>query len=160
MHTPLVYIALGSNIEPRAARLAQARSLLEAIAEGDWAESEIRETTPVGPQDQGLFLNQVVCFRSKRSPLALLDFCKGAELILGRKPRGHWQARELDLDLLYAGNEIISSEHGLQLPHPRIAERGFVLEPLCDLAPDHVHPVTQKTNRSMLAELLTQGKAA
>lgn len=147
----LAYIALGSNLEPRAERLAKARSLLLAIAEGQWAESSIRETEPIGPA-QGKFLNQVVRFKTSRSPRQLLHLCKGIELMLGRKPRGHWENREIDLDILYM-NDLRIQEWGLEIPHPQISLRSFVLEPLCELDAQLIDPVNGMTVARMLDAL-------
>lgn len=146
------YIALGSNLEPRAEHLARARQLLQSICEGDWTESSIHETEPVGPPGQGPYLNQVVGFRSSRSAHQLLHFCKGAEIVLGRKPRGRWEAREIDLDLLYCGTALRTGS-SLTLPHPRISERAFVLKPLSEIAPEWVDPLHGITVRQMLQNL-------
>jgi 2-amino-4-hydroxy-6-hydroxymethyldihydropteridine diphosphokinase len=151
-----IYIALGSNIEPRSESLAHAREILQRISEGQWAQSPIIETEPVGPQNQAKYLNQVVSFDSSRSASSLLHYCKGAEIILGRKERGRWDAREIDLDLLYCGQEICkpNAQNALELPHPRIAERLFVLEPLCALHPDWCDPVTGLSMQEMRDHLL------
>lgn len=122
--------------------------MLQSISMGNWTESSIQETEPVGPPGQGPYLNQVVGFLSDRSPLQLLHFCKGAEAILGRKTRGHWESREIDLDLLYCGNQVVQNDI-LQLPHPRIQERAFVLDPLHEIAPDWIDPVSQCSVRHM-----------
>jgi len=151
------YIALGSNLEPRAEHLARARTLLQRISEGNWQESSIRETAPVGPAGQGPYLNQVVSFLSSRHSVALLHFCKGAEIALGRKARGRWEAREIDLDLLYRGQELYHDPQ-LQLPHPRIAERRFVLEPMCELAPGWNDP-SHGISVAVLLDRLNQSEA-
>ena len=152
MDSQIAYIALGSNLEPRSERLAQARLLLSNISEGDWQESSIHETEPVGPPGQGPYLNQVICFRSSRNSLQLLHFCKGVETILGRKIRGRWESREIDLDLLYHGSATHKSP-SLVLPHPRIAERTFVLRPLSEIAPDMVDPLSGQSITQMLRKL-------
>lgn len=140
MESQQTYIALGSNLEPRTEHLAAARSLLKSISEGNWQESSIHETAPVGPAGQGPYLNQVVGFQSSRNALQLLHFCKGAETVLGRKPRGRWESREIDLDLLYHGSATRKGQ-SLTLPHPRIAEREFVLKPLSEIAPQWIDPI-------------------
>ncbi len=147
-----IYIALGSNLEPRAEHLQKARELLARISEGEWLASSIHETEPVGPPGQGPYLNQVVSFLSGKSALELLHFCKGAEVILGRKPRGRWESREIDLDLLYCGTQVIETAH-LQVPHPRIAERKFVLEPLCEIAPGWMDPAFLRPVSALLHDL-------
>jgi len=148
------YIALGSNLGPREEFLARARDLLKQISEGEWRESSIRETPPLGPAGQSLYLNQVVSFLSSQNSIALLHFCKGTEIILGRKPRGHWESREIDLDLLYRGSEIFQGSR-LQLPHPRIAERRFVLEPMCELSPNWIDPCHGVSVTTLLDRLNT-----
>ena len=102
-----VFIALGSNLSPRGVHLAEAREMLKHIAVGGWKESPIYETPPVGPVGQGPYFNQVVSFWYTRGKDHLLNYLKGTELFLGRKPRGHWQAREIDLDLLFFRNHNV-----------------------------------------------------
>ena len=129
-----VFVALGSNIEPRGKRLAEARAMLKRISLGGWKESSIYETSPVGPQDQGPFLNQVVTFWYGKGPEKLLNYLKGAELFLGRHPRGHWEKREIDMDLIYYGESICSGKQGgPTVPHPLATGRGFVMVPLADI---------------------------
>jgi 2-amino-4-hydroxy-6-hydroxymethyldihydropteridine diphosphokinase len=149
-----VFVALGSNIAPRGAHLASAREMLRKISVGGWMESPVYETPPVGPAGQGPYFNQVVSFWYTRGKYSLLYYLKGTELFLGRKPRGHWEAREIDLDLLYYGDVIASGRP--TLPHPEAADRQFVLVPLCDIAPEWVDPVTDKTMQQMLAELCSR----
>lgn len=154
--TARIYIALGSNIEPRRAYLEQARLFLHRISEGGWQESSVMETQAIGPAGQGAYLNQVVSFLSRRNALQLLHYCKGVELLLGRKERGRWEEREIDLDLLYRGNEIIRKSPSLILPHPRISERLFVLDCLYEIAPEWRDPWTLTTVRNMRQQLRTQ----
>ena len=146
-----IFISLGTNIEPRNERLAEARYLLKAEEPLNWQESQIYETTPWGKTDQANFLNQVIGFSSKKTPYELLEFCKNIEQKLGRQKREKWKEREIDLDLLYCGDEIIKSEI-LTIPHPYISEREFVLRPLCDIAPDFIDPVSKFTVKEMLAQ--------
>jgi len=146
-----IYISLGSNIEPRKERLAEARALLKAEEPLNWQESEIYETLPWGETEQAKFLNQVVGFCSKRTPIELLKLCKNIEQKLGRQKREKWKEREIDLDLLYCGNEILKSE-ALTIPHPYIPQREFVLRPLCNIAPDFVDPSSKLTVKEMLAQ--------
>ena len=146
-----VFIALGSNISPRGPRLMAARQMLRGIAAGGWKESAIYETPPVGPEGQDKYFNQVVSFWYSRGKGRLLNYLKGAELLLGRKPRGHWNSREIDLDLLYYG-EIVSSGRPT-VPHPEVQKRQFVLIPLCDIAPEWKDPLTGCSLQEMLFEL-------
>jgi 2-amino-4-hydroxy-6-hydroxymethyldihydropteridine diphosphokinase len=146
-----IYISLGTNIEPREKRLAEARALLKESEQINWQESQIYETAPWGKTDQANFLNQVIGFSSKRTPHKLLEICKNIEQKLGRQKREKWKEREIDLDLLYCGNEILQSEI-LTIPHPYISEREFVLRPLCDIAPDFIDPSSKLTVKEMLAQ--------
>ena len=82
--------------------------MLRRISAGGWVESPIYETPPVGPAGQGPYFNQVVSFWYDGDPVKLLYYLKGSELILGRKDRGHWKSREVDLDLLFLGREVCS----------------------------------------------------
>jgi len=146
-----IYISLGTNIEPREKRLAEARALLKESEQTNWQESQIYETAPWGKTDQANFLNQVIGFSSKKTPYELLEICKNIEQKLGRQKREKWKEREIDLDLLYCGNEILQSET-LTIPHPYISEREFVLRPLCDIAPDFIDPASKLTVKEMLAQ--------
>jgi len=148
-----VFIALGSNLSPRGKRLAEAREMLRRIAVGGWKESPIYETPPVGPAGQGPYFNQVVSFWYIRGKDHLLNYLNGAEIFLGRKPRGHWQSREIDLDLLYHGEMI--SKGRPTLPHPEVTKRQFVLVPLCDIAPEWIDPLAGRSVQELLTELQT-----
>ncbi|MCL2284557.1 MAG: 2-amino-4-hydroxy-6-hydroxymethyldihydropteridine diphosphokinase [Fibromonadales bacterium] len=149
----MVFISLGTNIEPREARIAEARFLLKSEESLNWQESKIYETEPWGEACQEKFLNQVVGFSSEKTPQQLLELCKGIEQKLGRQKRGKWREREIDLDLLYCGNEVLESEN-LTVPHPYIAQREFVLKPLCDIAPDFVDPKSGFSAQEMLNAML------
>ncbi|MBO7384129.1 MAG: 2-amino-4-hydroxy-6-hydroxymethyldihydropteridine diphosphokinase [Fibrobacter sp.] len=149
-----VFIALGSNLAPRSKRLAEGRDMLHRIASGGWLESPIYETPPVGPAGQGPYFNQVVSFWYSGTPKQLLYYLKGAELLLGRKPRGHWNSREIDLDLLYFGNQKASGRP--TIPHVEIPNRQFVLVPLNDIAPDWQDPLRMCPVKDLLADLLSR----
>jgi 2-amino-4-hydroxy-6-hydroxymethyldihydropteridine diphosphokinase len=131
---PLVYVGLGSNLGDREATIRHALELLEA--EGDIevdALSSLRETDPVGYEDQPRFLNGAAALRTELAPRALLERLQTVERKLGRDRTGpRFGPRTIDLDLLLYGDERIE-EPGLEIPHPRLAERRFVLEPLAEL---------------------------
>lgn len=126
--------------------------MLRKVSCGGWNESPIYETPPVGPEGQGPYLNQVVTFLYSGTPERLLNYLKGSEFILGRKPRGHWNSREIDLDLLYFGGKVCQ---GIPtVPHPQIVNRQFVLVPLNDVDPDWVDPQQGRKVSILLSELL------
>jgi len=146
-----IYVSLGTNIEPRAERLAEARRLLKTAEPNAWRESQIYETEPWGKADQPKFLNQAVGFMSGKTPHELLELCKGIEQKMGRQKREKWKEREIDLDLLYCGDEILESEN-LTIPHPLISQREFVLKPLCDIAPEFIDPKMGISIKEMLSQ--------
>lgn len=146
-----VFVALGSNLSPRGKYLADARDMLQKISLGGWKESCIYETPPVGPPGQGPYLNQVVSFWYANGETRLLHYLKGAELLLGRRPSGHWCAREIDMDLLYYGNKIRTGRP--ELPHKEVSYRQFVLKPMCDVDPDWMDPLSGLSVRQMLLAL-------
>lgn len=130
------YVALGSNLGDRAARFAFAlRSMRKLPATRLVARSRIYETQPLGPPPQAPYLNAVVLLRTRLSPHELLQRLLEIEAQAGRvRGSERNRPRSLDLDLLlYA--DLCLQENDLQLPHPRLAERPFVLEPLRELAP-------------------------
>jgi 2-amino-4-hydroxy-6-hydroxymethyldihydropteridine diphosphokinase len=139
----IAHVALGSNLGDREALLAFALRELDATPGVEvLALSRIYETEAVGTSPQPRYLNAVVRIEVASSARELLDRLLAIELAAGRN-RGdevaRWQSRTLDLDLLIFGDDVID-EPGLSVPHPRLHERGFVLEPLCDVSPDLVHP--------------------
>ena len=134
-----VWLALGSNVGDRAANLRKALEGLRAVADGGFRVSKIYETEPVGPGPQERYLNLCVRMTSVLSPRQLLEHCKTSEARIGRVPRGRWEPREIDIDILACEGQVID-EGDLVLPHPGIAERPFVLVPLAELDPDTVLP--------------------
>ena len=131
-----VFIALGSNLGRRAANLAAARDAL-AQALALTASSSVYETDPWGPIKQGRYLNQVVRATTALTPRALLAKLHEIERALGRDRTGEtrYGPRTIDLDILLYGNVVVD-EPDLQIPHPRMMERPFVLVPLSEIAPD------------------------
>lgn len=129
------YVGIGSNLGDREGNLRRA---VELLAAEDGIEvvsvSEIRETDPVGPVEQGPFLNGAVRIETDLGPHELLARLLAVEQRLGRVRAERWGPRTIDLDLLLYGNEVVD-EPGLTVPHPRLHERRFALEPLADLAP-------------------------
>jgi 2-amino-4-hydroxy-6-hydroxymethyldihydropteridine diphosphokinase len=132
----LAYIGLGSNLGDRAATIRRALERLDAHAEIELlAVSSLRETDPVGVEDQPRFLNGAAALRTELGPRELLDRMLEVERGLGRVRDGtRYGPRTIDLDLLLYGDAVVD-EPGLEIPHPRLAERMFVLEPLVELDP-------------------------
>ena len=139
MHT--AYIGIGSNLGEREVTIRDALELLAADPELEVeAVSSIRETDPVGVVDQPRFLNAATRLATDLAPYPLLERLLAVEQQLGRVRSGErYGPRTIDLDLLLYGDEIVD-EPGLRVPHPRLAERRFVLEPLAELDPGLVVP--------------------
>jgi 2-amino-4-hydroxy-6-hydroxymethyldihydropteridine diphosphokinase len=131
---PLVYVGLGSNLGDREEAIFRALDLLDAHADVAVERvSTLRETDPVGFEAQPMFLNGVAAVRTELGPRELLELLLRVELELGRDRSGpRYGPRTIDLDLLLYG-ELQLAEEGLEIPHPRLAERRFVLEPLAEL---------------------------
>jgi len=132
------YVGLGSNLGEREATLSEALARLGALEGIDVvAVSSFRETDPVGVLDQPQFANAAAALETSLTPRELLDSLLEVERSLGRdrSREERWGPRTIDLDLLLYGNEVVD-EPGLEVPHPRLAERPFVLEPLLELDPE------------------------
>jgi 2-amino-4-hydroxy-6-hydroxymethyldihydropteridine diphosphokinase len=133
-----VYIALGSNLGDRRANIARAIELLEVEPKIHIERvSSLYETEPVGFTEQPDFINAVARLNTELSARELLSVVLGVENIMGRKRTIRWGPRVIDVDILIYNDERIS-EPDLEVPHPRMAERRFVLEPLAEIAPDLV----------------------
>ena len=144
-----VYLSLGSNIGDREANLRAAIERLPAAGVNVLRVSPIYETEPVDYTAQAWFLNLVLEGDTELFPMQLLSRTSRIERELGRMrgvPKG---PRTIDIDILLYGRRVVRSG-SLEIPHPRMSERRFVLAPLADLAPDLVHPVTHRTVREML----------
>ena len=147
-------VALGSNLGDRAANLQGALDLLAERGVGAVRVSSVWETPPV-PADQPRYLNAAAVVETALSPEELLGVAKEVERLLGRRPAGHWRPRPIDIDLLFRGDQEVATE-ALTLPHPRIAERAFVLLPLSEIA-DGSLPVLGRSAAALLAGLDTRG---
>ncbi len=129
------YVGVGANLGEREATIRAAVDALPGVV----GVSELRETEPVGVVDQPPFLNGAVALETELSARDLLDALLAVERELGRERRERWGPRTIDLDLLLYGDETID-EPGLTVPHPRLHERRFALEPLLDLDPELAVP--------------------
>ena len=134
---PRAYVGLGANLGPKEVTILRAVDLLGATEGVEiLGLSRLRETEPVGVTDQPMFLNGAVALETTLSPWELLDVLLRIEQELGRvRDDRRWGPRTLDLDLLVFGDETVD-EPGLRVPHPRLHERRFALEPLSDLDPE------------------------
>lgn len=128
-----VFLGLGSNLGDRAAHLRRAVDALDEVV----AVSPVYETAPVGGPPQGPYLNLVVELRTARTARQLLDECRRLEEAASRRRTVRFGPRTLDVDVLLVGDDQVD-EPDLQVPHPRMWMRRFVLEPLADLAPELV----------------------
>jgi 2-amino-4-hydroxy-6-hydroxymethyldihydropteridine diphosphokinase len=149
-----VLVALGANLGDRAAALQGAIDHLAAHPQiFSLVASPFVPTAPVGgPPDQPDFLNAAARFRTTLSPTSILALLRQIETEYCRQRDVHWGPRTLDLDLLLYGEETIDTPE-LQVPHPRMAQRRFVLEPAATIAAETRHPTLKKTIAQLLAEL-------
>ncbi len=150
------YLGLGSNLGDREANLREALERLETAGVRVLRRSSVYETEPQDLRDQPWFLNAAVQVTTDLFPLQLLFSIQNIEREMGRRrvtPKG---PRNIDIDILFYGRSVIHAAD-LEVPHPRIAQRRFVLEPLAEIAPELRHPVNGKTAREMLAALDPQG---
>ncbi|MBU1026123.1 MAG: 2-amino-4-hydroxy-6-hydroxymethyldihydropteridine diphosphokinase [Candidatus Margulisbacteria bacterium] len=147
-----VYLGLGSNVGDREEYIEQAVFLLEKNPKLDVLKrSSNFETEAEGERNQPPFINAVVMVKTKLPPYELLDLCQEIEATLGREREIEWGPRTIDIDILLYEGEIISDDK-LQLPHPLMHERLFVLRPLREIAPHLIHPVLEKTIDSLYDE--------
>ena len=136
----VAYVGLGANIGPREVTLLRAVDLLAEADDVDvLAVSQLRETEPMGVVDQPPFLNGAAQIETSLEPCALLELLLEIERTLGRVREERWGPRTVDLDLLAYGDRTVD-EPGLRVPHPRLHERRFALEPLAELEPDLIVP--------------------
>lgn len=155
METHIIYLALGSNLGDRLDNLRSAVTALSPQLEVK-AKSHIYETPPWGYEDQPRFYNQVIKADTYLQPEPLLRHLKRLEVALGREPNFQNGPRLIDLDLLLY-DQLVLDTPALTLPHPRMHERGFVLLPLMDLAPEYIHPVLKKSVRELTSTCSLEG---
>ncbi len=147
----LAYLSLGSNLGDRACNLKSAISQLRAGGKLR-AASEFYETQPVEVTNQPWFINCVIALETDKTPEQLLTLALNIEAGMGRVRQSDKGPRTIDIDIVLFGDEVVS-EPGLSIPHPAMAERRFVLQPLAEIAPEAFHPILKKTARELLAAL-------
>lgn len=138
------YLHLGSNQGERKKMLEEALQEISTHIGTIITKSAIYETEPWGPVDQNDFLNMAIEVTSDLSPHKLLEVAQKIEQNLGRKVTEHWGPRFIDIDILYCGDKIISTET-LNIPHKGIYDRNFVLIPMIEIAGEFIDPVKQLT---------------
>jgi 2-amino-4-hydroxy-6-hydroxymethyldihydropteridine diphosphokinase len=145
-----VYIGIGSNLGDKAKRCEEAIvEILKVDGHQLLAKSSLYRTRPIGYADQDWFVNGVIKIESKLPPLALLQTLKRIESQMGRRETFPGGPRAIDLDILFYGDMEIHGQ-GLEIPHPRLHERQFVLIPLAEIDSGLIHPVLRKAVRELL----------
>jgi 2-amino-4-hydroxy-6-hydroxymethyldihydropteridine diphosphokinase len=149
-----VFLLLGSNMDDRPATLHKARTLLSAQVGDIIAQSGYYESEPWGFEANTWFINQALHIETSLAPLPLLHAIQRIERQLGRiraTPPGIYASRPIDIDILFYGNDIINMPE-LIIPHPLLQQRRFALLPLCEIAPDYIHPLLHKTTAALLQQ--------
>jgi 2-amino-4-hydroxy-6-hydroxymethyldihydropteridine diphosphokinase len=147
------YLGIGSNLGSplencqRSFALMGGHPKIEVIG-----RSSFYETEPVGPRNQNWFINAVAEVSTDLEPLPLLEALLEIESAMGRVRNEKWGPRLIDLDILLYENKIVKDKR-LEIPHPEMLHRNFVLAPLTELSPDLVHPIENKTIQQLLSEM-------
>lgn len=148
----IAYIGIGSNLGNRAKNCREAWKLLINNGIRVTKRSSQIETAPWGVKGQPRFINMAVEIMTGLAPEELLKLLKKIEIEIGRQPTTRWGPRIIDLDIVLYDDLVIKTPE-LEIPHPGISEREFVLRPLAEIAPDKIHPVLKKSIRGMLDSL-------
>jgi len=147
----IVFLSTGTNIGNRQANLDEVNKRISQTVGTVVAQSGIYETEAWGLTDQQDFYNQVLLIHTPLSPTTLLQQCHLIEEEMGRKRKKKWGPRLIDIDVLFY-NDMVIDQEGVQIPHPRLHLRNFVLLPLCELNADWVHPLLNKKMHLLLQE--------
>ena len=139
------YLLLGGNLGDREANLKSAIELLNDKIGHVIAISSLYETAAWGKTNQPSFLNQAVSLETRLTALEVLERALSIEQEVGRVRKDKWGERLIDIDLILFGNEIINIPDKLQVPHPHMQDRKFVMEPLAEIAPEVIHPLLGET---------------
>ncbi len=153
-----IYLSLGSNLGDRLHNLKSARELVWNQLGSPDLVSQVFESTPWGYSSENLFYNCCISVTSNLDPLPLMEKIFSIEKILGRERGvGGYSDRLIDIDLLFFGDLILEHPR-LKIPHPAIAKRRFVLEPLSEIAPNLIHPLNGLTVMEMLSQCQDPGR--
>ncbi len=144
-----VHIGIGSNLHNREENCERAVSILDKNGIRVTKRSSMIETEPWGIEEQPKFINMAVEAETLHSPEKLLEVLKDIEKEIGREPTLRWGPRSIDLDILFYDDLALNTRE-LEIPHPGIAERDFVLKPLAEIAPDKIHPTLEKSVKELL----------
>ena len=154
---PRAYLSIGSNLGARARTCLKVLQRLDERGDTRVLDrSGLYETEPQLVAEQPDFINLAAALQTELEALALLEVCKGIEEALGRVPSERWGPRVVDVDLLLV-DDLVLETPDLILPHPRMHERRFVLEPLAEIAPDLIHPTRGCTIGKLLRDLGASG---
>lgn len=153
LDTEKAYLLLGSNLGERNKLLAEALEQTEKRIGPVLLKSSLYETAAWGREDQPPYLNMAVVVETAFSPLRLLEEILAIELDLGRVRHEKWGSRLIDIDIIFFGDKIIDLGNRLQIPHPHMQDRKFVLEPMAEIAPDYIHPVFKRSVSEILERL-------
>ena len=151
-----VFLSLGSNMGDRAGNISQAVSLLSISDKIKVVKtSSFYETEPWGNKNQDWFVNAAMAIDTEYSPLELLEYCQDVEFKMGRirKENERWGQRAIDIDILMYDDKVISISSKLNIPHPLMHLRAFVLVPMLEVKSDLLHPVFNKTISELYDEL-------
>ena len=146
-----VYIQLGSNMGRRESFIAKCKDQIEENIGKIIIESSVFETVPWGNKNQNNFLNAVIKIKTPFDAFKILKKSKEIENNLGRIRKEKWGERTIDIDILFYNSEIINTEE-LNIPHPLLHKRKFVLIPLSEISPNYIHPIFKKNISDLLSE--------
>ena len=148
-----VYLGLGSNSSDRLEMIRRARILINVFMGQILKQSALYSTAPWGEIDQDIFINQVISLETNQSPKQFHKYLLKVEKILSKKKTTKYGPRNIDIDILLFGN-IVVDEEDLEIPHPRMHLRNFVLVPLAEIAPSEIHPVLNRSIKDLEDECL------
>ncbi len=150
------FILLGTNLGDKSSALQQALDTIEKNGIIIQQKSAVYQTSPWGNTNQPTFYNMVIKIETSLNPVELLDNLLGIEAMMGRKRIEKWGERIIDLDILFYNNDI-HVKSMLKIPHPNLHERKFTLIPLCEIAPQHLHPVYNVSCETLLSRCTDKG---